>query len=213
MPELFVPASTAQAEITVTRSRFIAQLAPAPTVADADAVIRAARAAHPAARHHGNAMIIEDPTGPVQRSHDDGEPSGTTGMPILLALQGAHLVDAVCVVTRYFGGTKLGTGGLARAYGDAASAAIDAAVLLCRRELDVLQVRAPHAEAGALEHALRLVAEDLGAVIQQPIYAPDHVLLEVLSPPASTADIRAAVEQASAGALQAERAGTRVVDS
>lgn len=109
----------ADAEIEVKRSRFIASVSPVDTEEKAQLFIEGVRKAHRDARHNCFAMRIG--TGPVifERSSDDGEPQGTAGRPMLDMLKGNGITDAVCVVTRYFGGTLLGTGGLLRAYSDA----------------------------------------------------------------------------------------------
>ena len=110
------------------RAGMLAQIARVGDEASAREVIAAARKAHADARHHCSAFVVSvEDAQPVERSSDDGEPAGTGGMPILAALHGSGLVDVVCVVTRWFGGVKLGAGPLARAYGDAAGAALVAA--------------------------------------------------------------------------------------
>jgi uncharacterized YigZ family protein len=116
----------AHAEIKVVDSRFIADTFPVHAVADADARIQAVREREHKARHHCTAYRI-GADGHTFRYDDDGEPSGTAGPPILRQIDARDLTNTLVVVTRYFGGTKLGTGGLARAYGDAASAVLDAA--------------------------------------------------------------------------------------
>ena len=100
-------------EIEDRRSRFIAQLAHTESEDDAHAFIAAVRSRHHDARHNVPAWILSDGR---ERCSDDGEPSRTAGMPILEVLHGAGLADVCCVVTRYFGGTLLGPGGLVRAY-------------------------------------------------------------------------------------------------
>ncbi|RZU98274.1 IMPACT family protein [Spiribacter vilamensis] len=115
-----VPATTGTAEITVKRSRFIATAVPA---ADRDAALAAvdeSRCQHPEARHHCWAWQGRNSAA----SSDDGEPGGTAGRPILGVIGHKGLVDVVVVVTRYFGGTKLGAGGLVRAYAGAAEAVL-----------------------------------------------------------------------------------------
>ena len=107
----------------VLRSRFLAHVARAETEAAARAVIAEARAAHHDARHHCSAFVL-GADAMLRRSNDDGEPSGTAGRPMLDVLGGRGLSDVVVVVTRWFGGTLLGTGGLTRAYGDATAAAL-----------------------------------------------------------------------------------------
>ena len=100
-------------EIEDRRSRFIAQLAHTESEDDAHAFIAAVRSRHHDARHNVPAWVLSDGR---ERCSDDGEPSRTAGMPILEVLHGAGLADVCCVVTRYFGGTLLGPGGLVRAY-------------------------------------------------------------------------------------------------
>lgn len=108
----------AEAEVGAKRSRFLAHLAPAADEEAARAVIEAARRAHHDARHHCSAFVL-GPDRRTERSNDDGEPAGTAGSPMLDVLRGSGLTDVVAVVTRWFGGTLLGTGGLIRAYSDA----------------------------------------------------------------------------------------------
>lgn len=118
MPRL-IPAGEARVELRVSNSRFIATAAPAFSVEDARAFINRIRAEFADATHNVPAYIIGHGSSTTAHCHDDGEPSGTAGRPLLAVLQGSGLGDVVVVVTRYFGGTKLGTGGLVRAYGDA----------------------------------------------------------------------------------------------
>lgn len=146
-----VPVSAA---IEVRRSRFLADLARASTEDDARAVIDAARRTHHDARHHCSAFIL-GADGRVERSNDDGEPSGTAGAPMLDVLRGSGLSDVVVVVTRWFGGTLLGTGGLIRAYGDAVSAALERARPLRRELLLEASLEVAHADAGRVEYELR----------------------------------------------------------
>jgi uncharacterized YigZ family protein len=103
----------------VSNSRFIATAAPAFSVEEAKAFIGRIRAEFSDASHNVPAYIIGYGSSVISHTSDDGEPSGTAGRPMLAVLQGSGLGDIVVVVTRYFGGTKLGTGGLVRAYGDA----------------------------------------------------------------------------------------------
>jgi uncharacterized YigZ family protein len=114
-----VPAEELRREILVVNSRFIATLAPAFSVEAARALISRVRAEFPDASHHVPAYLIGHGESVTAHCSDAGEPSGTAGRPALAVLQGSGLGDVVVVVTRYFGGTKLGTGGLVRAYGDA----------------------------------------------------------------------------------------------
>ena len=115
-----------EGEYEEKKSRFLALALPVKSEAEAQAAILARRKAHPDARHHCYAFVT-GASHELMRSSDDGEPSGTGGRPILEALLGSGLHNALVVVTRYFGGTLLGTGGLSRAYSAAACAALQAA--------------------------------------------------------------------------------------
>ncbi len=110
----------------VKGSRFRATVAPVANAAEALAVVERMRKKHHDARHHGFAWRL-GVDGAELRYSDDGEPSGSTGKPIFQEIVGRELCDVVVVVTRWFGGTKLGVGGLVRAYGGAAAAALDLA--------------------------------------------------------------------------------------
>ena len=142
------------AEIEVKRSRFLCDVARVSTEDEARAVVERARKQHWEARHHCSAFVL-GPDGSVQRSNDDGEPSGTAGAPMLEVLRGRGVSDTVAVVTRWFGGTLLGAGGLVRAYSDAVRAALDEAGLLERRLLQRFDVTVSHADAGKVENDLR----------------------------------------------------------
>lgn len=107
-------------------SRFLGEAHPATTEAEAQAVVAATRKREHAATHHVWAYRL-GPAGARARASDDGEPTGSSGPPVLREIESRGLTDCVVVVTRYYGGTKLGTGGLARAYGEAAAWALDAA--------------------------------------------------------------------------------------
>jgi len=115
-----VPSETARIEIVVEKSRFIATAGPAFSVEEARSSIQTIRNEFPDATHHVPAFIVGHGLGVTMHCSDDGEPSGTAGRPILAVLQGSGLGDIWVVVTRYFGGIKLGTGGLVRAYSEAA---------------------------------------------------------------------------------------------
>jgi uncharacterized YigZ family protein len=114
-----IPLEPVQIEILVVNSRFIADLDLACCVEEARAHLARVRECHPTATHNVPAFIIGHGNSIITHCSDDGEPSGTAGRPALAVLQGSGLGNVSVVVTRYFGGTKLGTGGLVRAYGDA----------------------------------------------------------------------------------------------
>lgn len=120
-----IPAQEARTEIKVKNSRFIATAAPVFSVDDAKEFIARIKAEFNDASHNVPAYAVGYGSSVIAHCSDDGEPSGTAGRPILAVLQGSGLGDLAIVVTRYFGGTKLGTGGLVRAYGDAARAVLE----------------------------------------------------------------------------------------
>ena len=116
-----------EVELRVKASRFLARVFRADDAATADAAVAGVRRRFHDASHHCWAFRVGAPESTLERSEDDHEPSGTAGPPILAAISGAGVRDALVVVSRWFGGTKLGTGGLVRAYGDSAHAALEAA--------------------------------------------------------------------------------------
>jgi uncharacterized YigZ family protein len=119
-----IPAAPVHIELRVSNSRFITHLAPVADVAAARAFIASIRAKMPDANHHVYAYVIGHGGTTTLGMSDDGEPSGTAGRPALAVLKGSGLGDVVVVVTRYFGGTLLGTGGLVHAYGDSVKAVL-----------------------------------------------------------------------------------------
>nr|WP_231706260.1 YigZ family protein [Arthrobacter sp. zg-Y40] len=145
----------------VKRSRFITVLQRTETEEEARALVAGLRREFHDARHHCSAFVL-GPTRTVQRSNDDGEPSGTAGIPMLEALTkretfggATDLSDITAVTVRYFGGILLGAGGLVRAYSESVSSALAAAPLLRRRRMQLYAVPASHADAGRLENELR----------------------------------------------------------
>lgn len=165
----------AEAEIEIKRSRFLGLVAPVADEAEAREVIAEQRSLHPKARHHCTAFVL-DPDSRTQRFSDDGEPAGTAGAPILDVVLGHELTYVVAVVTRYFGGTLLGAGGLVRAYGQAASAAVDRAPVAVRRELVPLRAAVDYAQANALERAAEVrgwsVRAEYGAEVGLTVLVP-----------------------------------------
>jgi uncharacterized YigZ family protein len=121
-----IPAAETRTEIEVKKSRFIATAAPVFSVDEAKTFIKRIKAEFADASHNVPAYQIGFGASTIAHSSDDGEPSGTAGRPMLAVLQGSGLGDVAVVVTRYFGGTKLGTGGLVRAYSEAARSVLAA---------------------------------------------------------------------------------------
>ncbi|MBC2876363.1 MULTISPECIES: YigZ family protein [Streptomyces] len=141
-------------EIEISRSRFLCALAPAATEEEAQAFIARVRKEHPTARHHCFAYVL-GADGSVQKASDDGEPGGTAGVPMLQMLVRREMRYVVAVVTRYFGGIKLGAGGLIRAYGGAVGEALDVLGTVTRRRYRLATVTVDHQRAGKLENELR----------------------------------------------------------
>ena len=141
-------------ETEIERSRFICWLRRVESEDAARTVIADARQAHRQANHHCSAFVVGADAA-LRRSNDDGEPAGTAGRPMLETLTHAGVSDVVAVVIRYFGGVKLGTGGLARAYSGAVSEALDRAPRIERIPVLHHDLHLSHADAGRVEHALR----------------------------------------------------------
>lgn len=165
----------AKGEIEIKKSRFIAQLAPVDTEDAALAFLEEVRAANRMARHNVYAYVLRDGGwGPAGRTRysDDGEPQKTAGMPTLDVIQRAELTDVICVTTRYFGGILLGTGGLVRAYTQAAQESIAAAhVVTISRCVDVtVTIDYPRYDQ------LVRIAADCGAHVADTVYT-DRVTL------------------------------------
>lgn len=140
-------------ETIIKHSRFIAFLAPVFTKDEAEAFLESVRSKHPDANHHCFAYILGD-EGIVQKAEDDGEPSKTAGVPMLETLKKNDLTNIIAVVVRYFGGIKLGAGGLIRAYGKSVSEAVDAATRSVRTEVLTLKIDAGFEWTGTVEHLL-----------------------------------------------------------
>lgn len=125
MTEYYIPTDLSEAEFVEKRSRFIGQVCPVETEEEARSFIEGVKKEHHDARHNCWCYLIRE--GNILRYSDDGEPQGTAGQPMLEVFQRAGVTNAVCVVTRYFGGILLGTGGLLRAYTRSAKDALEAA--------------------------------------------------------------------------------------
>ncbi|WNG87545.1 YigZ family protein [Mycobacterium sp. ITM-2016-00317] len=144
------------AEALIKKSRFVARLRRVERVSDAVEFVAAIRQQDRGAGHHCFAYLVgADGDARVERSSDDGEPAGTAGVPILNTLKSHDLIDVVAVVSRHFGGIKLGAGGLARAYSGTVAAAVASAKLCPRVAWQVFRLAADHGEAGRVQAELR----------------------------------------------------------
>lgn len=169
----FIPAAETRVETRAGNSRFIATIGPVFSVEEAKAMINRVKAEFADATHNVPAYVIGHGQATIAHCHDDGEPSGTAGRPVLAVVQGSGLGDVGLVVTRYFGGTKLGTGGLVRAYGDAARAALAAAP----RAEKVATVTAMAEVAYPLLERIRLLVEAHGGIALEETFAAEITLI------------------------------------
>ncbi|MBL8968301.1 MAG: YigZ family protein [Spirochaetaceae bacterium] len=158
---LIVPYEPVRRECVVVNSRFIASLAPADGVEEARAHIARVRAEFPDATHNVPAFVIGGGNSSTEFCSDDGEPSGTSGRPLLAVLKGSGMGNLVVVVTRYFGGTLLGTGGLVKAYTEAGRLVVEAARRAAMVETHRLELDLPY----HFFDRLRIVAAECGAEI------------------------------------------------
>ncbi|MFL6236719.1 MAG: IMPACT family protein [Thermoanaerobaculia bacterium] len=160
------PAGESRAEIREKGSVFLAVIGPAADEGTAKALLAGLEREFPAATHHCWAWRLGSP--PRERSADAGEPAGTAGVPVLQVLRGVGLSDVMAVVVRWFGGTKLGKGGLARAYAAAAREALQGLPVLQKVPTARVAVEVPYEKVGAVKRLLRppeieLEAEEYGA--------------------------------------------------
>lgn len=203
-------AAAVEHELVVKKSRFIARIEPVSSVTEADAVIAGIRKRFWDARHNCSAMVT-GVLGDQARSSDDGEPSGTAGVPMLEVLRRRELTDVVAVVTRYFGGVKLGAGGLVRAYSTAVSEALDLAATVRRESLTQASIDVAHADAGRFDNLLRDWAGNHGATLGEPRYA-SQVTLELWVPATELLRLADDLAAASAGAVAPVFGVERIVD-
>ena len=175
-----IPARRHRAEEEIRRSRFITTVDYAPTVADARAFIQAIRAEFPDATHNVWAYVVGPPGSTARVGYsDDGEPHGTAGRPAYTVLLHSGVGDIVAVITRYFGGTKLGKGGLVRAYSNGVKLALETLPLAERRVTSDLEVVIPYAFVTSLqrmasEYEAEFLAEDYGAEVTYRLRLPEE---------------------------------------
>lgn len=178
-------ATAGESEIVIQKSRFLGYCVPVSSESAAQEALQAIRKRHYDARHCCYAFRLHE--GGISRSSDDGEPSGTAGAPILAVLTGAEVENALCAVVRYFGGVLLGTGGLVRAYGSAASEALKHAGIAQIRVCVRLQLTVSYSAYQLVEPMLRLkgypceaaFAEDVKLTILLPAEESEALILAV----------------------------------
>lgn len=189
-------------EIIEKKSRFIGHVRAVGTEEEALAMIEQIRKKHYDARHNCFAYSIGTGSQPLLRFSDDGEPQGTAGKPILEVIQGSEIKNICIVVTRYFGGSLLGTGGLVRAYTEAAKAGIEAAEIGKRRLMIEAEIPMEYADLGKLQY---LVA-NTDAKILDTVYEEKVVLkIRVYAPEYER--FTAAVQESTGARLQVIKTG------
>lgn len=199
----------ASAELTEKKSRFIATLRPVRSESEALDFIREMKKKYWDARHNCSAYIVlEEETGStgtepvfktIEKVSDDGEPSKTAGSPMLEVLKGAELKNVAVVVTRYFGGVLLGTGGLVRAYSTSASLGVEAAVKVKMKLLNRIRVVTDYNSFGRLKK----LADNIGAVIENTEFS-DSVSATCLCDDAGYGVLKARMNEATAGKCNIE---------
>lgn len=193
-----IPGKSARTELIVLNSRFITSVSPAFSVEHAREFIDRIHSEFPDATHHVPAFLIGFGSRTIAHCSDAGEPAGTAGKPILAVLKGSGLGDVALVVTRYFGGTKLGTGGLARAYSQAAQSVLATLPRAIKRatHLTLLDVPYPYYERVRL-----LVSRYQGLVVDEAFAG--EISLSIRFPVETFIAFQGALAELSAGSLQA----------
>ncbi|MFI8400355.1 YigZ family protein [Streptomyces sp. NPDC085463] len=201
------PAREGVHETEINRSRFLCALAPVADEREAQEFVARIRREHPTATHNCFAYVIGADAS-VQKASDDGEPGGTAGVPMLQMLLRREMRYVVAVVTRYYGGVKLGAGGLIRAYGGVVGEALDALGTVTRQRFRLVTVTADHQRAGKLENDLRAT----GRAVRDVRYA-DAVTIEIGLPDADVTAFRAWLADVTAGTATCELGGEAYGDA
>ncbi|MFD0028808.1 YigZ family protein [Streptomyces sp. NPDC055059] len=194
-------------ETEINRSRFLCALAPAATEREAQDFVARIRREHPTASHNCYAYVIGADAS-VQKASDDGEPGGTAGVPMLQMLTRREMRYVVAVVTRYYGGVKLGAGGLIRAYGGAVGEALDALGTLTRRRFRLATVTVDHQRAGKVQNDLRSTGREV-----RDVHYGEAVTIEIGLPDADVDAFRAWLADVTAGTAEFELGGEAYGDA
>ena len=193
MEDYLVPRGVGQAEYIEKKSRFLGGVYPVTSEQEAKEILERVRKQHYDARHNCWCYILKSGQ---KRYSDDGEPQGTAGQPMLNVFEREGVVDVLCVVTRYFGGILLGTGGLCRAYTKAAKDALDAAGISKMQPWVRQQITVPYA---LFERAKLLIAAQEGTV-EDAQYGAD-ILITYRIPEGADERLRTALREASSGSV------------
>ena len=187
-----------EAEISEKKSRFIAHIAPAQTEEEAQAFIEKIKKQYWDARHNCWAYSIGEKQ-PALRCSDDGEPSGTAGKPILEVISGSGIHNIVVVVTRYFGGTLLGTGGLVRAYTDATRAGIENSDIVEKIPGRRVDIAMDYTDLGKLQY---LLAQN--EVLTEDTEYTDKVIIHALFPESDKEMLKKKITEATSGRVMTQ---------
>lgn len=191
-----IPTKSGASEYVDKRSRFLGLVQPVGSEDEARTIIAACKKQYHDARHNCWCYLLRDGT---ERYSDDGEPQGTAGMPILEVLRHENLTDCVCVVTRYFGGILLGTGGLVRAYTQGAQVAVAAAGVQRMSLYTVALIACPYNLYDIVTHLL----PEYDCAVEETDYGAD-VTLTVTLPAGGEDRLNAGLAEATAGTVYAE---------
>lgn len=193
-------AEESEALIIEKKSKFISHVMPVDNEADALAYLNKIRSQYADARHNVYAYVIDENN--IFRYSDDGEPSGTAGMPVLDTIRKSGLVDVIVVVTRYFGGTLLGTGGLVHTYSASAKKGLEESGIITRTMCDIISVKVSYDMVGKLQYTL---AAD-GFAVEDTLYEND-VTFFISSPKKDTERLMSRLVDITSG-----RAEIKVID-
>ena len=189
-----IPAGQGESEYIEKKSRFLGCVFPVETEEEAKAQLETVRKQEYDARHHCWCYILKSG---AKRYSDDGEPQGTAGQPMLNVFEREGVENVLCVVTRYFGGILLGTGGLCRAYTKAAKDALESAGIAEMRAWQAASVPCPY----ALYERVKLELEKQGGVLESTDYGAD-ITMHVLLPQEKTEEFALSLQELSAGKMK-----------
>lgn len=191
--------------LTEKKSKFISHVKPVDTEEAALEFLNKIRSEHPSATHNVYAYVIDENN--ISRYSDDGEPGGTAGMPVLDTIKNSGLVDVIVVVTRYFGGTLLGTGGLVRAYSASAKQGLDDAGIITKIMCDIISVKTEYDLVGKLQY--HFAAKEY--IITDTVYEND-VTFFVVSPKCDTNRLIAELTELTNGRAAIEKVAEKYID-
>lgn len=197
----------AEASQTIERSKFTAHVKPVKTKEEADEFIASIKSKYKDATHNVPAMVIGDKF-QIQWASDDGEPQGTSGAPMVQMLVKEGITDVVIVVTRYFGGIKLGTGGLVRAYTSSARLGIEAAGVCSVREMRAMEFKIDYTNLAKLQNIAESEPAERSGFDIADIQYSDNVLMKVLTFPENEEKIKTIFANITAGKAEVTRSET-----